>query len=126
MSVLSRQQRQPTATVTEPAEPAAESAAGPAHQEAALLGQRQQHHQRDQPLQRGLQHGRRRQEQEEEQKELGKTSNFGVETFKCAGGPNSWSVCFSCLCLFRAFLSVRWHHVFGGFSLLRRLLLGKR
>lgn len=63
LNILSWQQRQPSA-----------AAARPAHQEAALLRQRQQHQQRHQPLQRGLQHGRRRQEQEEKQEELGTVS----------------------------------------------------
>ncbi|CAF99971.1 unnamed protein product, partial [Tetraodon nigroviridis] len=69
-----------------PAAPAAAAAAGPAHQEAAFLRQRQQHQQRHQPLQRGLQHGRRRQEQEEKQEELGKAPT-GAATLVCRCRP---------------------------------------
>lgn len=99
LDVLSWEQRQPAAGA------AAAAAAGPAHQEAALLRQRQQHQQRHQPLQRGLQHGRRRQEQEEKQEELGTASagrRFGVVARVCARVTSL------------------------GFPLLRRLSLGTR
>lgn len=102
-SLLSWEQRQSAAT--------AEPAAWPAHQEAALLRQRQQHQQRHQPLQRGLQHGRRRQKQEEKQEELGKMRRFQTVALRCWFGV-----------LFNMFFMC---HMFG-FFFFRLLSLGTR
>lgn len=99
-TVHSWQQRQPEPAAQPAAEPAAAAeppaaaeqpaaAARPAHQTAALVRQREQHHQRHQPLQRGLQHGRRRQEQKEEQEELGKNQQRSAEVLSHPGCLNA-------------------------------------